>query len=239
MSTIFLARHGESQSNIGLPSDSPECARLTVRGVDQAKHVAAYLKSHTSLDLIVTSRYKRTQETAAFTQSLFPNVPLKEWDVHEFTYLSSPYFGISTIHDRRPLVETYWELKLPSYVDGPDSESFDAFIKRARAFLQQLQSPQFEGDETIAVFSHEQFITAVLWLIEHNPTSITEKLMDDFKTYLKQNPVPNGAIVRMQFHPRHYFWHIKRVTDHLQLPVSVQREWTWAQEPRMALPAGC
>jgi broad specificity phosphatase PhoE len=239
MSTIFLARHGESQSNAGKPTDCPECAGLTVRGVDQAKFIAAYLKSHTSLDLIVTSRYKRTQETALFTESLFPDVPLEQWDVHEFTYLSPPYFGVSNIHDRRPLVEAYWEQKLPTYEDGPDSESFDAFIKRVRAFITQLQSRQFEPDETIAIFSHEQFITAVLWLIERNPTTITRQTMDDFKNFLKQNPVPNGAIVSMQFHQRHHSWRIKRVTDHLHLSVSVQRKWAWVQVQKVALPAGC
>ncbi len=31
MPTIFLVRHGESQSNAGVPADCPECARLTVR----------------------------------------------------------------------------------------------------------------------------------------------------------------------------------------------------------------
>ncbi len=134
-------------------------------GSDQAKHIAAYLKSHTSLDLIVTSRYQRTQETAAFTQSLFPNVSLTKWNVHEFTYLSPPYTGVSTINDRRPLMDAYWEQCFPTYVDGPGSESFEAFIKRGHAFLEQLQSPQFKPDRTVAVFSHEQFITAVLWLI--------------------------------------------------------------------------
>ncbi|SRR6266571_2560420 len=239
MITVFLVRHGESQSNAGVPTDCPECAKLTVQGVDQAKHIAAYLKSHTSLDLIVTSRYGRTQETAAFTQSLFPDVPLKQWDVHEFTYLSPPYMGSSTLNDRRPLVEAYWEQSLPTYVDGPGSESFDAFIKRARAFLVQLQSQEFRPDGTIAIFSHEQFITAVLWLIERNPTTITRQSMDDFKNYLKQNPVPNGAILRMQFHHRQHSWRLKRVTEHLKQQVSVQREWAWAQEPKVALPVGC
>ncbi len=198
MSTVWLIRHGESQSNAGLPTDRPESTRLTARGIDQAKQVAANLKSHTSLDLIVTSRYKRMQETAAFMQSRFPDVPLEKWNVHEFTYLSPPYLGISTIHNQSPLVEAYWEQRLPASEDGTESESFDAFIKRVRGFVERLRSSEFGSGKTIAVFSHEQFITAVRWLIERNPTSITEKAMDDFKSYLKQNPIPNGAIVRMR-----------------------------------------
>ncbi len=74
---------------------------------------------------------------------------------------------------------------------------------------------------------------------KRNPTAITQQAMRDFKDYLKDNPVPNGAMVRMQFHYRHYFWQIKRVTGHLQQKVNIKREWAWAQEQRVLLPAGC
>lgn len=235
MHTIFLIRHGESETNAGFSTAGPESVKLTMQGIDQAKHIAAYLKSQTSLDLIVTSRYLRTKETAAFTESLFPSVPLEQWEVHEFTYLSSMHHELSTTEGRRPLVEAYWEQCLPSFVDGPGSESFESFIKRGRAFLAELKDPA-HGD--VAIFSHQQFITALLWLIERNPTEITQPAMRDFKNYLDQNPLSNGAIVHMQFRHKQRAWHFKRVTEHLEQPVSVQREWAWAQERRIPLPVG-
>jgi probable phosphoglycerate mutase len=182
-----------------LPTTNPECTKLTVRGIEQAKYIADYLKSHISLDFIVTSRYKRTHETAAFTNPFFTSVPLTQWEVQEFTYLSSIHREQSTIADRKLLVDAYWEQCLPNYVDGPGSESFEAFVKRVRAFLAQLQSTEFKSAETIATFSHQQFKTALSWLIKHNPTEMTQ-----------------------------HSWRFKRVTEHLEQPVSVQREWVWA-----------
>src|SRR5205823_4115506 len=122
MPTIFLIRHGESQSNAGLPTTYPKGVKLTERGLEQAECIARYLKSRIPLDLIVTSPYQRTKQTAAPTKSRFPSVPQVEWPVKEFTYLSTWQEVNSTIEDRRQWVEAYWELSNPFYVDGPWSE---------------------------------------------------------------------------------------------------------------------
>src|SRR5260370_10103613 len=213
MSTAFLIRHGESEANAGLPTIDPKDAGLTLLGHKQAKRIAEYLKFH-PLDLIVTSPYLRTKQTAAFTQSLFPSVPLTQWEVQEFTYLTSIHQEHLTIQDRRLLMDAYWEQRLPTDVDGPGSESFEAFIKRVREFLTQLEN-RLKPTEKIAVFSHEQFIIAVLWLIDCKPTAIDWQAMRDFKNYLKENRVSNGTIVRMQFRHRQHYLHLKQITKHL------------------------
>src|SRR5260370_2613134 len=132
MITVFLIRHGESQSNAGLPTTGPKNVTLTPRGREEARHVANFLKFYPYLDLIVTSPYLRAKETAESTISmpLFRSVPEEEWNVQEFTYLSSMHQEQSTAEERRPLVDAYWEQCQPSFVDGTGSESFAQFIER-------------------------------------------------------------------------------------------------------------
>ncbi len=108
MRTILLIRHGESESNVGSPTSFPETIPLTSLGREQAKRIAEYLKSQFSLDLIITSSYQRAKQTAELTMLSFPSVPEEEWPVKEFTYLSSVHGENSTIDERRPLVEAYW-----------------------------------------------------------------------------------------------------------------------------------
>src|SRR2546421_386547 len=132
MSTVFLIRHGESQSNAGLATTGPRHVMLTPRGREQARDIANFLRLYPSIDIIVTSPYLRTKKTAELTTSmpLFRSVAQEEWDVQEFTYLSSMHQELSTAEERRPLVDAYWEQCQPSFVDGSGSESFAQFIDR-------------------------------------------------------------------------------------------------------------
>lgn len=214
MCNVFLVRHGLSQSNIGLPTIDPASVQLTPTGQDQGQRVAEFFENHhISLDRIITSIYIRTKETAIYTQESFPKALCETWDVREFTYLSSMHKQSSTIKERRPLVNAYWKRLNPTYRDAPDSESFAEFVGRVRQFLTGLQA--LKG-ETIVVFSHEQFINMVLWLIERNPRMIFPRTMGDFRKYFKQYPVANGEIVCLTRETDWHPWNSRRITSHLQ-----------------------
>jgi len=205
MSTILLIRHGESRSNIGLPTLRPEDVVLTDLGIEQAKCIAQYLAYQVPPDLIVTSSYKRTRQTAVPTMLRFPSVPEEEWPVHEFTYLSREEIrSFSTRRQRRPLVDVYWELCDPRLVDGPGSESFEQFIERVQGVMGRLE--KMDEDRTIAVFSHEQFICAVYWLLEYKPERISSEAMRDFKDFLTEHTIPNGGFLRLQRPDAYYPW---------------------------------
>jgi len=213
---FFLIRHGESEANAGLPTYHPKCGELTPRGYEQAKGIAEYLKFY-PLDLFVTSSYLRAKQTAVPTTFVFYNTPERaiaeeEWQVQEFTYLSSRRWTYSTSEDRRPEVDRYWKNANPDYVDGPGSESFREFIDRVHAFLERLKNVE-EEYETIAVFSHEQFINAVLWLIDYEPVGISSETMRDFRTYLDRNHIQNGAIVQLKFSHRENRWRYERIPE--------------------------
>lgn len=222
MNKFFLIRHGESQANIGLATTDPKDAALTLRGEMQAKQIAAYLKEHTALNLIVTSRFLRSKQTAEPTRrafsSDFHSIPHEEWDVEEFTYLSPAFFGHSTVHDRRPLVDSYWEMLQPSFTDGKGSESFKAFIGRVRICIRLLQN-MTTGNENIAVFSHELFITAVLWSLDRDINDITPDSMKEFRAFFNKNRIPNGAIVEVEFRRRVKIWKHNTIKEHLERPL--------------------
>jgi 2,3-bisphosphoglycerate-dependent phosphoglycerate mutase len=227
MRTVLLMRHGESESNVGLPTSSPTTVILTELGKEQAKCIAQYLKSHFSLDLIVTSSYQRAKHTADPTKLFFRSIPEKEWPVHEFTYLSSMHGEISTVHDRRPLVDAYWEICDPFYIDGPGSESFEQFLERVHQVLMYLKST--EEYSTIAIFSHEQFICALLWLSQRDSVNLSQETMQEFKDFLSAKSLVNGAIVHVPVDNSDEQWQYRIITSHLENLKKLQK----LEEPKI------
>ncbi len=196
MPIVLLIRHGESESNIGLPSLSPELVPLTPNGRFQAECIAQRLEAHRP-DLIVTSSFLRSKETAEPAKNLL-NVPIVvDLPVHEFTYLASWRNEYSTIKDRKPIVETYWEIAEPHLLDGPGAESFQQFIKRVWDVKEQLRASQYQR---IAVFTHEQFILAFRWILDQERDSpyVDQDDMREFRGYLLANPVANGEIMSLE-----------------------------------------
>lgn len=235
MHRFFLIRHGESLANAGLATIVPKDVELTSQGYVQAQKIAVFLKEYTALNLIVTSSYLRTKQTAGPTRDEFRFVPHEEWRVEEFTYLLPGYLGYSSVDDRRPLVDAYWEQCQPSFTDSrgsksfaplfsTGSESFDAFISRVQGFIRLLKETAY-GCENIAVFSHEQFINAVLWSIIRKPATINADAMRDFRDYFNNNRIPNGAIVELKFRKSQDGWTYELIEEHLK-----------QTEPKPALP---
>lgn len=214
MSTIFLIRHGESKANAGLPSTDPGSVGLTLLGHKQARCIAEYLKFY-PLDLIITSPYLRAKETAEPTSSmpLFSSVTKEEWNVEEFTYLSSLHQRQSTSEQRRPFVNAYWKQCQPLSVDGIGSKSFAQFIDRVESFIMRLQNTIYD---TIAVFSHEQFINAVLWLIKCGAVEVSSQTMQEYSDFHKQNSLLNGTIVQLKVKHNQVSWTYERITGHLR-----------------------
>lgn len=221
MSTIFLIRHGESQSNAGLPTSSPDVVELTDRGWKQAEDITRlFEEAQIHPDLIVTSSYKRTKQTAAPTTLAFPNALEEEWSVEEFTYLSSWHQELSTMTERRPMVEVYWDIANPTLVDKAGSESFKQFIVRVQKVIKRLKQTRLE---TIAMFSHEQFICALLWLLQREqftgkPGKDDMRKYRNFQLSLK---IPNGAIVRLDLSDKQEWRQHEMKTSHLKELIKV------------------
>jgi broad specificity phosphatase PhoE len=178
MKLVRLIRHGESAANAGAPTQDHASIPLTEHGDQQAREVAFSFAN--TPDLIVTSLFSRALATASYTAAEFPSVPMETWPVQEFTYREPARCVNTTVAQRRDWVTEYWNQADPSSVDGDGAESFLEFVSRAQAFLGRLAA---HPAKDIVVFSHGQFINAVAWLIERQPTEIDSRVMTDWREY--------------------------------------------------------
>jgi len=209
MARVLLIRHGESELNVGLPSTKPtKFTPLTDLGQRQSKAVATVVPIP---NLIVTSPYLRSKQTAQSTVQRFPDCPQTEWQVQEFEYLAFS----AQVRDRTEifqLCKAYWQRRDPFYRDAESAESFASLMQRVAALFQQIY--RLEG-QTILVFSHSGFIRAVLWASLVQQTEITPKAMDRFCNFIQSVQIPNGAIVTLNLNQQEILFS-PILTKHLQ-----------------------
>ncbi|MBX9660673.1 MAG: phosphoglycerate mutase family protein, partial [Nitrospiraceae bacterium] len=159
-----LSQHGSISS--GMVSRSATRARLppirpafplTEHGRNQAKQIAQSYGARPTL--IVVSSYQRTWQTAAPLITRFPDVPVEEWRVQEFTYLEPSRCAGTTGVERRPWVEHYWKSRSAEYCDGPGAESFMDLLCRVREMRSRFEA--LPTGSQVAVFTHGQFLQAL------------------------------------------------------------------------------
>jgi broad specificity phosphatase PhoE len=152
--SILMIRHAQSAAQFGEASSDVALIPLSERGEnDAAAHISQLLKP----DLIVVSPFIRTRQTAQPLIDLYPEVPVEEWSVQEFTYLAPERCRDMTAEQRAPMVRDYWERRDPDYVDGEGAESFNQFCQRVVALIRRCQ----ELDKRTYIFSHTMFMQAV------------------------------------------------------------------------------
>jgi broad specificity phosphatase PhoE len=189
---LWLVRHGQSEANAGGVTSDYAAIPLTAQGWTQAEQVAQACPEAPTR--VVLSPYRRARQTAEPLLARFPGVPVVEASVQEFTYLA-----VSKCRDKDrtallPLVEAYWARMDPAYCDGDGAESFANLWLRAAGFLDQAAG--WQG--LTVVFTHEQFIRAVVMqvLFGHGPPGQPD--MARFFGLRTGLPVPNGGIVRLE-----------------------------------------
>lgn len=203
MKSVRLIRHGESAANAGEASRDHASIPLTPKGVEQASLVAGSFAQ--APDLIVASPFSRAQATAIETAAAFSTVPFETWPIHEFTYLEPARCINTTVAQRRDWVDAYWANADPAFIDGEGAESFLDFISRAQSFLNRLAD---HPAQDIAVFSHGQFINAVVWLIERKPQIIDGQAMTEWREYEITNHVLNCCGYKLIKHPADAGWRV-------------------------------
>jgi broad specificity phosphatase PhoE len=189
---VWLVRHGQSESNAGIPSADPGESHLTALGRGQAERVATAIPEPPAL--IVVSPYRRAAQTAEPTIGRFPTVPHEEWPVQEFTYLGDFHHRATTAAERRPQATEYWRRADPHASIG-GAESFADLIGRVRAMLNRLAG---QPAGPVAVFTHGLFMRAVVWtLLTGGPADHAG--MRAFHRFGESFIVPNGAVIGLGF----------------------------------------
>ncbi len=192
MPTIWLIRHGESESNAGLITADAGSSALTARGQAQAEAVVRLFPKAPAL--IITSPYVRTALTAAPLRRRFPATPHEEWPVQEFTYLDAEQRRNTTLQQREPWVAAYWERSDPTFRDGLGAESFADLLERVQTFRTRLNRLQADP---VVVFSHGHFLAAVLWTLLAPPHGSLSHAMRQFRHFIHALALPNAAAVKL------------------------------------------
>lgn len=209
MATVWLIRHGESEANAGLPTAEPENIKLTQKGHQQAQQIASFVTEQPSL--IVTSPFYRTKQTAQPTIERFPSVPQAQWQIQEFNYLATARRKNTTLAQRIPMAEEYWQRCDPFYVDGAGAESFAQMMNRVHYLQKQIKQLQ-EG--LYVVFSHGMFMRIFLWSLLTNSLENSAENMRQSRILLDILEMPNGAILQLQIQDSQ-IWIGQLITSHL------------------------
>jgi 2,3-bisphosphoglycerate-dependent phosphoglycerate mutase len=189
---VFLIRHGESESNAGLPSAGPGSAPLTPVGQRQARRVARVLADAPAL--IVTSPWLRARQTAQPTISRFPRAACQEWPVQEFTYLGDLHGRTSTAGERQPYARAYWDRADPDHA-SPGAESFTGLLGRAAGFLDRLGA---QRSGLVVVFTHGLFMRAVAWSLLTGITTPGHDQMRSFRRFADHYLIPNAGVIELR-----------------------------------------
>jgi len=183
MTEFWFIRHGESESNAGLPSVSDHSTPLTAKGLLQADHVAGHLTKPP--DLFVVSPYVRAIQTAQPTTAKFPETPVQTWPIQEFSYLSHQQYHNTNSKQRGELSRNYFKQADPDLVLGDGGESFHQFIERIESTLEMLHN---SSEKFIILFGHGWFMRATLWYLYKYQSENKQK--KEFKTAI-QNTMPS------------------------------------------------
>lgn len=193
MKKVIFIRHGESESNAGQKTQHPQSINLTPKGRQEAEDKAAGFTARP--DLVATSRYVRTKQTAEPFLKKFDAVPVAEWNIQEFTFLSAAKYKDTTNAERMPFLEEYWNRADPYYKDDDTAESFVEFVGRCRDAVEQMKKCD---DGLTVAFSHGYLMNGIRFLLKGGFEKTDSDTMRDFWTYHKTHKIENCATLEFE-----------------------------------------
>jgi broad specificity phosphatase PhoE len=183
---IFLVRHGQSVANAGGTAPDHITNPLTELGHAQAKAFAE--RFDCTPTLFLHSSFLRTRQTAEPLLQRFPDVPVEEWPIHEFTYLEPSRHNGTNEAQQMPHILKYWERPDPAYLGGPGAETFSQFLERAREGIRRLSRITTGG--CVVVFTHGFMMQAIRLLLLF-PDATDAELMRNFRRFHSSNFIEN------------------------------------------------
>jgi len=190
---IILVRHGQSVTNAGGRAADQVSNPLTELGRAQSKDFAERFDCKPTL--FVISPFLRAQQTAEPLRQRFPDVPVEEWPIQEFSFLNPVLYEGTSEADRESHVVAYWERGDPAYIDGTDAESFALFLGRARETIRRLAARDPGG--CIVVFTHGFFMQAIR-LVLLFPNAADAELMANFQRFHFLNLIQNIGSLELE-----------------------------------------
>ncbi|WP_173911622.1 histidine phosphatase family protein [Acinetobacter sp. Marseille-Q1618] len=184
---VYLIRHAQSVGNVDGKTESHASIALTDFGHQQAHQLTQILpRAHH----VIISPFLRTLQTAQ---------PILERDklqpeilpIEEFSYLSDLKCKGTTLAQRKPWVDAYWQNLDVDYVDAADAESFRDLYLRVEALFTFLDREQHSYiDQNLMLFSHGQFLQ-LFKMLRENHQSVSAQLMQQFRHNMLNQPIKN------------------------------------------------
>lgn len=204
MKTIYLVRHGETESNAAsLVQDGTSV--LSEKGKRQAVTLAERLR-HLKHDHVLVSDYTRTRQTVEpFLQ--YTEIEPEYTHLVRETKRPSEYVGMNSESDE---YQAYLKLTDEKIFDETwrhsDEENFHDILARVKDFFAHIDS--LEGD-TIVV-SHGRFITFITMYV-----IMSGHFTPDIWLHTKHSFQPiNTGITMLRFDDRHQHWSLRTFNDH-------------------------
>lgn len=242
MPSFWFIRHGESESNAGLASTSPDSIKITEKGFRQAKYISDFVQDKPSL--FIHSPYLRTKQTGQPLFDKFPDVPIEVWPIQEFTYLAKEDYYQTTTMQRYPKAQEYFRKGDPDFIAGKGAESFNQFRARIKTTFEKLQTIE---SEFIVIFGHGWFMRACLWerlrienlsrkerkeefssikdklTINSIPYTLyslfglrsPKKVMNNFLVFSTITKIPNGTILKFEVDPSGQIHFLDATSTHI------------------------
>jgi len=190
MKIIHLVRHGESAANAGLPTSDPGLIPLTARGHAQAAQLPEMLAIRPSA--IVTSEYVRAVDTARPFALRHGVTMTSHALLHEFVTLGPDSVAGTTMLERRPLVDKYWNESSPALRMGSGAETFAEFSQRAANYLPLLDALPHHT----VIFGHGMWFAMLLWRTMNFPVD-DHLAMKSFRAFQIGLPMPNCGVYEL------------------------------------------
>ena len=192
-----LIRHGQSKANNGETTGGDVTQiPLSEQGRLDAKLFAESLQLDGVPDLLVCSENLRSRQTAEIIQEVsFPEVPMETWDsTQEFHFLD---FGATktTVYERKPLVDQYWNQCDP-YRKDPGAESWSDFYGRCIALNRKLSA---HPATSLLIVSHGYVMSALRTLRALNFPAISPELMKLVHTNQMADPIRNLQTLILEY----------------------------------------
>lgn len=190
---IILVRHGQSVTNAGGRAADQVSNPLTELGRAQSRAFADRFDCRPTL--FVTSPFLRAQQTSEPLRQRFPDVPVEEWPIQEFSFLNPLLYKGTSEADRESHVVAYWQREDPADNDGAEAESFTLFLGRARETVRRLAARDPDG--CIVVFTHGFFMQAIR-LVLLFPNATDAELMANFQRFHFLNLIQNIGSLELE-----------------------------------------
>ncbi|MDQ9008887.1 histidine phosphatase family protein [Acinetobacter gerneri] len=185
---IYLIRHAQSLGNVNGRTESHASIPLTDLGHLQAQKLTELLPK---ADRVFISAFIRTRLTAEPILQR-DHLSAEILDIQEFSYLSDARCKNTTLEERKPWVDAYWQSAEVDLVTSDGAESFAAFYQRVEALIERLDGLKAEyQNQNLLVFSHGQFLQ-LFKMITEQKRELSSELMRDFRYAILNHQIGNA-----------------------------------------------